>query len=93
MNFMLEHYFDDPQKIEDWIEGLTAAELDIFEKGWGTAIAGVLEHISESKTRILANYMDHLDDDEAIMQLSSRIHLLDIYEKHYKKRFNTLIEA
>lgn len=90
---MLEHYFDDPKKIEDWLEGLTSKEHDLFEKGYAAAIAGILEHISESKTRILTNYMEHMDDEQAVMQLSSRIHLLDVYEKHYKRRFNTLIEA
>lgn len=90
---MLEHYFDNPRMVEEWIEGLTDREREMLDKGYALAIAGMLEQISESKTRILNKAMEEMGNEDAEIQLSSRMHLLDVYERHFKTRFNNLIEA
>lgn len=91
-------YNDQPRDIESWIDSLSDHDRAMFDKGYVTALLGLLEQLNESQRKILIRIMgleeeDFIDEDEfdeAKRQLESKLILLDIYEKHYAYRVRNL---
>lgn len=88
---MERDYLDEgPQAVEKLLETFTDAEHSAFDKGYIAALLAVLEHITESKTRLVQKMLDEDTSSHGKAILQSRVHILDIYEKHYKKRVKVL---
>lgn len=86
---MDKSYRDNPLLLEDGIANLTDAERKAFDFGYVAAICGFLEQIQDSKNRILSKAVV-TGGELSQIELLSRIHLLDIYERHYEKRLKQL---
>lgn len=86
----MESYEDRPYDIEKWLETLTDKERELFDRGYITALNGVLEHMVEIKNTLLSKSLDLEDNLHLKRQLLSRVHILDVMEKHYRKRVKVL---
>lgn len=87
---MFPNHEDNPNELHNYIASLTPSERIIFDKGYIAALLSVIEQINDSQRKLLAKMLIHLDDEEALEQLKSRMLLLDIYEKHYRNRIKNL---
>lgn len=83
-------YKDSSINIELWIETLTDKERELFDKGYSVAISGILEHITEIKTILLEKCLDLEDSKRLKAQYLSRVHILDVLDRHYTKRLHLL---
>lgn len=82
-------YMDNPDQIEYWLGRATGVEHAAFDRGYHAALMGLLEQLTETKVRLLSKIMDSDDKDERI-ELSSRVHILTVFEEHYRKRAEKL---
>lgn len=92
---MLNVHLDNPQKIEKWLETLDAEERAIFDRGYLTALGGVIEQLRDSKIKLLNRIGEVKEEgghEEIETQLLSRVRILDIYDDHYTQRIDNLLE-
>lgn len=87
-------YNDNPEDMDRLVESLSPVERRAFDKGYVFGLCQLLEQITTSQSKIQRKMMDPevQEDAEALMQLQSRMILLDVYEKFYSMRIKTVVE-
>lgn len=89
--YMKDTYKDKPIDIERWVETLSDKERELFDKGYLTALHGVLEMFVDTKQTLLEKVIVlNKDQDDLRKQLLSRVHILDVLEKGYERRVRNL---
>lgn len=86
---MHDLYMDNPEEIERMLDLLTDKEVDAFNKGYMAALMGVTIQFSETKTKIMSRIMDE-EPGRYRRQLEAKVHILDVFEKHFRKRVKVL---
>lgn len=82
---MHDEYQDKPEKIGTYVSSLEGRDRALFEAGFLFSLNSYVEQIVSTKYALLQALMNS-DDPEYDIQLTAKIHLLDIYEKRYREQ-------
>lgn len=85
-------FFDNPEEVDLLVDNMSSQERESFDKGYVYALCQLLDQITVSQSKLQAKMMEYEDDEEALIQLQSRMILLDVYENFYRRRVKTVVD-
>lgn len=85
--------FDNPDRVNEWIDSLSDEELSVFRQGQIHAYTSLVSQIRETKIKLLEK-MCELDEQgltkSSKANLKSKMHVLDLYDDFYTERVQKL---